>query len=177
MAGRALRVLRSYAVFHGALADAARGVEAARCGAALARWRAGRRRRHREARATQLGVALVRLRAHVLLQALTRWFFIAAVCSAAEHRAACEARFRGLQQAVAAFGHSLQSLEVLRHGGRSAPPAARSMVDKMCGVLQIWESSRLAAAFGTWWSSVHAQGESATDHDDRVVMKRCNFGS
>ena len=73
----------------------------------------------------------------MLLQALTRWYFAAALCAAAEHRAACEVRLQGLQQAVAAFAQKLQGLYVLRQGGRGAAPAARSMVDKMTAIIAV----------------------------------------
>ena len=89
-------------------------------------------------------------RSHVLLQALTRWYYAAALCAAAEHRAACEVRLQGLQQAVAAFAQKLQGLDVLRQGGRGAAPAARSMVDKMTAIIAVWEASRLTHAFSIW---------------------------
>ena len=111
---------------------------------------AGRRQRLGRVRAARLAVVLGRIRPHVLLQALTRWYFAAALCAAAEHRAACEVRLQGLQQAVAAFAQKLQGLDVLRQGGRGAAPAARSMVDKMTAIIAVWEASRLTHAFSIW---------------------------
>ena len=83
-------------------------------------------------------------------QALTHWASAATLCAAADRRAACELRLRGLQQAGASGALRLQRGFEQRAAHGPQPPTARSMVDKMAAVIDLWEASRLASAFSVW---------------------------
>ena len=102
-------------------------------------------------RAARLEGLLVHARGESLLHALTSWYFLAALCAAAERRAAAEARLRSLQRSVAATVGGGGGAMV----ARAPAPTTRSMVDKMVAVIQIWEAhaaARLVAALGAWRS-------------------------
>ena len=161
-AARALRALRDAAARRRRLVAAWRAACGAQRAWALSRWRgaaqraavaaAGEGRRRRSvAGAESLASLLAQRRGLALSQALTDWACAATLCVAADRRAACEQRLRGLQQAVASGALRLQQPGFGQRAATSGPqPVARSMVDKMASVIGVWETSRLASAFFVW---------------------------